>query len=160
GDFVKSRLPLTCFCLVLLGVVCPGLSGRTFAQTFEVNGQGNPSPQQKSNSGQNGSDFSWGSRIEVARQARAAQEALKRNDYNAAVSYAQQAAHSAPQNAELWFLLGYSARLAEKFPLSIEAYNRGLQNQPNSVRGLAGLAQTYARMGRTNEAEQLLNKVV
>src|SRR5262249_26887268 len=116
--------------------------------------------QQKSNSGQNGSDFSWGSSIEVARQARAAQDALKRNDYNAAVSYAQQAAHSAPQNAELWFLLGYSARLAEKFPLSIEAYNRGLQTQPNSVRGLAGLAQTYARMGRTNEAEQLLNKVV
>ncbi len=96
----------------------------------------------------------------VARQARAAQDALQRNDYVAAVSYAQQAAKSAPQNAELWFLLGYAARLNEKYPLSVDSYNHGLKLQPNSVRGLAGLAQTYARMGRTQEAEQLLQKVV
>ena len=109
---------------------------------------------------QSGPDFSWGSGIDVARQARAAQDALKRNDYAAAVSYAQQAAKSAPQNAELWFLLGYSARLAERYPLSVDSYNHGLKLQPNSVRGLAGLAQTYARMGRNQEAEQLLRRVV
>ncbi len=96
----------------------------------------------------------------MARQARAAQDALKRNDYAAAVSYAEQAAKSAPQNAELWFLLGYAARLAERYPLSVDAFNRGLQKQPNSVRGLAGLAQTYAKMGRDQEAEQLLRRVV
>ena len=107
---------------------------------------------------QSGPDFSWGSGIEVARQARAAQDALKRNDYAAAVSYAEQAAKSAPQNAELWFLLGYSARLAERYQLSIDSYNRGLKLQPNSVRGLAGLAQTYAKMGRDQEAEQLLRR--
>ena len=57
----------------------------------------------------------------MARQARAAQDALKRNDYAAAVNYAQQAANSAPQNAELWFLLGYAARLNEKYQLSVDA---------------------------------------
>src|SRR5579862_1679381 len=82
------------------------------------------------------------------------------NDYAAAVSYAEQAAKSAPQNAEMWFLLGYAARLDEKYPLSIDSYTHGLKLQPNSVRGLAGLAQTYARMGRSQEAEQLLQKVV
>ncbi len=96
----------------------------------------------------------------VARQARAAQDALQRNDFAAAVSNAQQAVKSAPQNAELWFLLGYAARLDEKYPLSVDSYNHGLKLQPNSVRGLAGLAQAYARMGRTQEAEQLLQKVV
>jgi len=96
----------------------------------------------------------------VARQARAAQDALQRNDYAAAVSNAQQAVKSAPQNAELWFLLGYAARLDEKYPLSVDSYSHGLKLQPNSVRGLAGLAQTYARMGRTQEAEQLLQKEV
>ncbi len=96
----------------------------------------------------------------MARQARAAQDALKRNDYAAAVSYAEQAAKSAPQNAELWFLLGYSARLAERYPLSVDSFNHGLKLQPNSVRGLAGLAQTYAKMGRDQEAEQLLRRVV
>jgi len=35
--------------------------------------------------------------------------------YAAAVSYAEQAAKSAPQNAEMWFLLGYAARLADRY---------------------------------------------
>ncbi len=96
----------------------------------------------------------------MARQARAAQDALKRNDYAAAVSFAERAAKSAPQNPELWFLLGYCARLDGRYPASIEAYNRGLKLQPTSVRGMAGLAQTYAKMGRDAEAEQLLKRVV
>ena len=44
----------------------------------------------------------------MAREARAADEALKRNDYAAAVSFAERAAKSAPKDAELWFLLGYA----------------------------------------------------
>jgi tetratricopeptide (TPR) repeat protein len=143
-----------------------GLSGRGICQTYDVGGGGDSSstPKQtsKTPAGNNtqSNDFSWGSGIEVARQARAAQDALKRNDFAGAVAYAQQAAKSAPQNPEIWFLLGYAARLDEKYPLSVDAYNRGLKQQPNSVRGLAGLAQTYAKMGRTQEAEQLLQKVV
>ena len=137
---------------------------RSGAQTFEVNGQNSSQKTGDAGSAQTssqaGSDLSWGSSIEVARQARAAQDALQRNDYAAAVTYATQAAKSAPQNAELWFLLGYAARLNERYPLSVDSYNHGLQLQPNSVRGLAGLAQTYAKMGRDAEAEQLLRKVV
>ena len=159
---MKSRIPLTSFCLVMI----LGFVGRGHGQTYDLGGGGNPpasnptKQQPSSNSQQNGSDFSWGSGIDVARQARAAQDALKRNDYAAAVGYAQQAAKSAPQNAELWFLLGYAARLNEKYPLSVDSYNHGLKLQPNSVRGLAGLAQTYAKMGRDQEAEELLRRVV
>src|SRR5579871_14816 len=143
-----------------------GLAGRGHCQTYDLGGGGNPpaskqtNKQPASDSPQSGSDFSWGSGIDIARQARAAQDALKRNDYAAAVAYAQQAAKSAPQNAEMWFLLGYAARLNEKYPLSVDSYNHGLKLQPNSVRGLAGLAQTYAKMGRDQEAEQLLRRVV
>ena len=147
-----------------------GLPGVMCAQTYEVGGQGDssansPAKQQNGDGAaqapaQSGSDLSWGSSIEVARQARAAQDALKRNDFAAAVSYAEQAAKSAPQNAELWFLLGYCARLNDKFSLSVDSYNHGLKLQPHSVRGLAGLAQTYARMGRDKEAEDLLKQVV
>ena len=143
-----------------------GLVGQSFSQTFDVGGGGNSASSQQtqktppSDTPQNGKDFSWGSGIDVARQARAADAALKRNDYAAAVSYAEQAAKSAPQNPEIWFLLGYTARLAERYPLSIDSYNRGLKLQPNSARGLAGLAQTYAKMGRDKEAEQLLRRVV
>jgi len=163
GDTVKSRIPLTSFCIVMV----LGLVGQSLGQTFDVGGGGSPPAASKqtnqkpqNDAAQSGPDFSWGSGIDVARQARAAQDALKRNDYNAAVSYAEQAAKSAPQNAELWFLLGYSARLAERYQLSIDSFNHGLKLQPNSVRGLAGLAQTYAKMGRVQEAEQLLRRVV
>lgn len=135
------------------------LSHRAQAQTYDVNGQSSANSG-ASDTAQTGNNLSWGSSIEVSRQARAAQDALNKNDYAAAVSFAQQAAKSAPQNAELWFLLGYAARLDQKYPLSVDSYNRGLQRQPNSVRGLAGLAQTYAKMGRDQEAEQLLRKVV
>ena len=108
---------------------------------------------------QSGPDFSWGSGIDVARQARAADDALKRNDYAAAVSYAEQAAKSAPQNAEMWFLLGYTARLADRYQLSVDSYNHGLKLEPNSVRGLAGLAQTYAKMGRDSGSRAVVAAV-
>lgn len=157
---MKSWFPLTSFCIVIsLGL--PG-NVRSQTQTFDVGGSSSPNKQteNKSASGQNNNDFSWGAGIQVARQARAADEALKRNDYTAAVTFAQQAANSAPQDAELWFLLGYTARLDEKYQLSIDSYSHGLKLKPNSVRGLAGLAQTYAKMGRDAEAEQLLQRVV
>jgi tetratricopeptide (TPR) repeat protein len=171
---VKTRFPLASFSLFVLvgGVLIRASSG----QTFDVNGQGGASPPasqsqnqaQTKNSAnppqattsQNDSGFGWGSSIEVARQARAAQDALKRNDYAAAVSFAENAAKSAPQNADLWFLLGYAARLDGRYQVSIDAYNRGLKLRPNSSGGMAGLAQTYARMGRDAEAELLLQRVV
>ena len=159
---MKSQNPLASFCLAM-ALALPAIGA---AQTYDLGGA-TPDPGQKSkpqtsdnSQQQQKSDLSWGAGIDVARQARAAQDALKRNDYAAAVSYAQQAANSAPQNPELWFLLGYAARLNEKYSLSVDSYNRGLKQQPNSIRGLAGLAQTYARMGRNQEAEQLLRKVI
>src|SRR5579872_777413 len=140
-----------------------GFPWRGMGQTYDLGGKSTSSSRQSKQNGsstQNGTDFSWGSGIQVARQARAAQDALNRSDYAAAVTFAQQAADSAPQNAELWFLLGYAARLDQRYQLSVDSYNRGLKRQPNSVHGLAGLAETYAKMGRDKEAEQLLDRVV
>ena len=134
-------------------------------QTYDVGGQGGTAPpknQNPSDAAQNSNqtELGWGSSIDVARQSRAAQDALKRNDYAAAISYAERAAKSAPQNPELWFLLGYCNRLGDHYQASVDAFNRGLKIQPGSVRGMAGLAQTYAKMGRVAEAEQLLKRVV
>ncbi|MGA2353721.1 MAG: tetratricopeptide repeat protein [Terriglobales bacterium] len=175
---MKSRFvsrSILCFLVSSLSgfYACPAVAQ---TQTYDVNRGGSAAPanqQQNSSTNspaangapagdaqQNGSNLGWGSSIDVARRARAAQEALQRNDYAAAVTFAEQAAKSAPQNAELWFLLGYADRLAEHYQASVDAYNRGLQLQPGSVRGLAGLAQTYAKMGRDAEAENLLRRVV
>ncbi len=160
GDSVKSRFPLATFCTVCL-------AGYALGQTYDVNAPpSNPqsnapttsAPQSTQDKG--GSNLGWGSSIEVSRQARAAEDALKRNDYAAAVSFAERAAKSAPQNADLWFLLGYCDRMGDHYLASVDAYNHGLRLQPGSVNGMAGLAQTFAKMGRTTEAEQLLQKVV
>lgn len=155
GDFlVKIRFPLSSFCVVTL-LHC------ALGQTYSVNGGTSKSGQPTQSAGQDSqSSLGWGSGIEVARQARAAQDAINRGDYRAAVSFAEHAAHAAPQNVELWFLLGYAARLANQNEASIDAFNRGLRLQPNSIRGLSGLAQTYAKMGRDAEAERILRRVI
>jgi tetratricopeptide (TPR) repeat protein len=158
---LKSRFPLASFCIFAL-LPC------ALGQTYEVNqpGKSTPAPVStqptagQTQSSQGSSSLGWGSSIEVARQARAAQQAIDRGDYAAAITFAQHAANDAPQNAELWFLVGYAARLGERYPVSVDAYEHGLRLQPNSARGLAGLAQTYAKMGRASEAEAVLEKII
>jgi Flp pilus assembly protein TadD len=126
---VKSRFPLATFCTVF--VCCYALG-----QTYEVNP---PPSNSKSNApaasapqtqDKGGSNLGWGSSIEVSRQARAAEDALKKGDYTAAISFTERAAKSAPQNADLWFLLGYCARMGDHYQASVDAYNRGLGLKP------------------------------
>ncbi len=136
------------------------------AQTFEVNQPPSKAPKKgkpkasapEKPAGQN--EIGWGSGIETAREARAVQQALEKGDYRAAITSATRAANSAPQNADLWFLLGYAARLGGDYKLSLQGYERGLQRKPSSIQGLSGEAQTYAKMGRFNEAQDLLKKVL
>ena len=143
------------------------LATLALGQTFEVNQQKGTSAPGKQGQKQTqpgttdsgGQNLGWGSSIEVARQARAAQDALKKGDYSSAVDFSEQAAKAAPQNADLWFLFGYAARMAGRYPVSVEAYTHGLQIRPSSAQGQLGLAQTYARMGRDEEARQLLQRV-
>jgi tetratricopeptide (TPR) repeat protein len=140
------------------------------AQTFDVNGQSSstPTPPSKKRGAQsnkkssNNSDtgMGWGASIEVAREARAAQTALQHGDAAGATAHAQRAVKSAPQNPDLWFTLAYAARLSGQYSLSVDAYRHGLAIKPSSVEGLSGLAQTYARTGRSAEAQQTLEQVL
>jgi tetratricopeptide (TPR) repeat protein len=102
----------------------------------------------------------WGSNIENARLARAAQLALQHGDHALAFDFAQRAAQATPNDPQLWFLLGYAARLDAKLQVSVDAYSRGLRLSPSALEGLSGLAQTYSVMGRAGDAERLLKQVV
>ncbi len=148
------------------------LSLAAMAQTFEVDGQqaqpaqnsAQNSSKKKNQPGQaaNGADngIGWGSSIEVGRLARAAEDALRRGNLGVAADYAQRAVNAAPQDNKLWFLLGYTSRLAGRYQTSVEAYQHGLKFAPGNADGMSGLAQTYARMGRTDDAKHLLAQVV
>jgi tetratricopeptide (TPR) repeat protein len=105
-------------------------------------------------------ELGWGSNIQDARIARAAELALKQGNHPLAVSLAQRAANAAPNDPHLWILLGYAARLNHQYGLSVDAYSHGLRLSPGAVDGMSGLAQTYAVMGRTDEALRLLQQVV
>lgn len=137
------------------------------AQTYQVGpgaavkqapaGQGKTSTSQGKTSAP---QLGWGSNIQNARLARAAEMALQRGDYASAVDYAQRAAQAASNDAQLWFLLGYAARLARRYPLAANAYSRGLRLSPSTLDGISGLAQTYSATGRFADAERLLKQTL
>lgn len=162
----KTVLPIVCG-VIFWAAISP-------AQTFEINGQQSqpsstsPNAKKPAKKGAQGATsnapgdtgIGWGSSIEVGRLARAAEDSLRRGNPAQAADYAQRAVKAAPQDNKLWFLLGYTSRLAGRYQQSLEAYQHGLQNSPGNPDGLSGLAQTYARMGRTDEAKRLLLEVI
>ena len=161
GDNLIARPGYLRFAGVFLLLIACNLA----AQNYKVGSDGStktqPKPDQPpSQSTSQEQSLGWGSNIQNARLAGAAEAALKRGDNKQAVDYAQRAAQAAPGDPRLWFLLGYAARLDSKPGLSVEAYNRGLRLNPSSLEGLSGLAQSYSVMGRTKEAEDLLKKVL
>jgi tetratricopeptide (TPR) repeat protein len=149
-------------CVALLVVIVVAvLAGSLQAQTYKVGSGSSEKPDPNTDQAPPATkSLGWGSNIQNARLARAAELALKNGDYATAVDYAQRAAQGAPNDAQMWFLLGYAARLNGKSQLSADAYSRGLRLKPSALDGLSGLAQTYSTMGRTGEAERLLNQVL
>ena len=143
-------------CLIALVISTP-----VRAQVYAV--QPNTPSKPQARTGQtttDGQSLGFGSNLQTARLARAAQLAIERGDHAVAVDYAQQAAQADSSDPQLWFLLGYAARLDAKFSLSESAYQRGLRLDPSAADGLSGLAQTYSVVGRTPEAERLLKQII
>src|SRR6185437_1750283 len=166
GGPVKRNFFVLAFTCSLL------LADYGFGQTFEIGGQSSPqkqnSQQQKGKKGRKAASpatpssggLGWGSSIQVGRYARAAQQALSKGNYPAAMSFAQRMVQDAPNDPRNWFLLGYTSRLAGNYSVSLDAYDKGLAKQPNSVEGLSGKAQTYIRMGKSDEAKKLLLQLI
>jgi len=133
------------------------------AQVYQVGpgaSQASPAHSGGANSQAQSQSLGWGSNIQNARLGRAAEMALQRRDYARAVDYAQRATQAAPNDPQLWFLLGYAARLDGKYQQSVDAYTRGLRLNSSDLDALSGLAQVYSLMGRTDEAERLLKQTV
>jgi tetratricopeptide (TPR) repeat protein len=136
---------------VFITLACSGQ-----AQTYNLGPDTSKSPKaQKKQAQSPDQPLGWGSNLQNARLARAAQLALQHGDHALAFDYARRAAQAAPSDPQLWFLLGYAARLNAKLQESVDAYSRGLRLSPSALEGLSGLAQTYSLMGRTEEIGRL-----
>src|SRR6476646_9699481 len=160
-----ARLQRQSLCWLVVAVaLAPPLRAQT--QVYKVSPDSTPSATEKKSATDKGQppapqkSLGWGSNIQNARLARAAEMALKDGKYAAALDYAQSAAQGAPNDPQLWFLLGYCARLAGKTQLSIDSDNHGLGLNPSSLDGKSGLAQAYGRAGRFDEAKSILNQVL
>ena len=151
--YVFKYLKIACLAAAVAEAACV-----ISAQTYQVGPGEESKPQQ--NQQQSNSNLGWGSNIENARIARAAQQALQRGDKVKALEYAQRASQTAPNDPQLWFLLGYAARLNAKYQMSVDAYTHGLKLSPSSLEGESGLAQTYSAMGRNEDAERILKQVL
>jgi len=161
---VKKISSCVLFCSLLLAAFPAA------AQTFEIGGKSTSAGEKKKTpagkKSKGGSQaapsagLGWGTSITVTRQARAAEQAIKRGNPAQAAMYAERAVKMAPQNPRLWFLLGYTSRLAGRYNQSVQAYQKGLALEGRSAEGLSGLAQTYARMGRRDEAKRLLTQAI
>lgn len=159
---MKARLG---FLKIILLTASVGFACSASAQVYQVGGDNSKSPQAPSGhqapaQSQQSQSLGWGSNIQNARLARAAQRAIQRGDKAQAVDFAQRATQSAPSDPQFWFLLGYAARLDSRYQLSLDAYNHGLRLSPGSLDGQSGVAQDYSLMGRTAEAENLLKKII
>jgi Flp pilus assembly protein TadD len=133
------------------------------AQTYQVgpsNSNGAPSQNSSTKNNSQSQNLGWGSNIQNARLGRAAEMALQHGNHALALDYAQRAVEAAPNDPQLWFLLGYAARLDGKYPQAVDAYSHGLRLNPSSLDGQSGLAQVYELTGRTDEAERILKQVV
>jgi tetratricopeptide (TPR) repeat protein len=168
--------------LICLALFCSlSLAATGWAQTFDLNSKPQDQKSQKNQTKQNNakkqpgsrpaasggsgapcgvSGSGWGGSIEAGRYARAAETALKNGNPSGATGYAEHLTQAAPSDACNWFLLGYTARLAGRSQVSLDAYQEGLKRAPNSVEGLSGMAQTYIRMGKADEAKKLLLQVI
>ncbi|MBW4038482.1 MAG: tetratricopeptide repeat protein [Acidobacteria bacterium] len=135
-------------------------AGSGLSQTYQLGSGGAANPAQPNQSQSSDQPLGWGSSIQNARLARAAELALQRGDHAVALDYAERAAKAAPNDPQLWFLLGYAARLDGKYGAAIDGYQRGLHLKPSSIDGVSGLAQTYGMMGRTDEAVRLFKQVI
>jgi cytochrome c-type biogenesis protein CcmH/NrfG len=152
----RPEIPKIASVFVFVALAC-GVN----AQVYNVGPDAAKNPQAQTNQTQSPDQpMGWGSNIQNARLARAAQLALQHGDHALALDYAQRAAQATPNDPQLWFLLGYAARLDEKYQQSVEAYTRGLRLSPSALDGLSGLAQDYSLMGRTEDAERLLKQVI
>jgi tetratricopeptide (TPR) repeat protein len=141
--------------------VCIAFPCAAIAQVYQVGSSGSKNSQPGTDQAQSQEQsLGWGSNIQNARLARAAELALRRGDSGQAFDYAQRAAQSAPNDPQLWFLVGYAARLDHKYQTSVDAFSKGLRLAPSSLDGLSGLAQTYNLLGRSSDAERLLKQVI
>lgn len=92
--------------------------------------------------------------------ARAAKEAIDRENWTAAVTPLQQAVKDDKNNGRAWFFLGYSLHMAGKLDEAIAADKRATKFENYQAAALYNWACALALQGKTDEAIQKLSESI
>ena len=90
----------------------------------------------------------------------AAEQALDRKDYVAAVPPLKKAAEAQPDNAAVWFNLGYAYSELGHYSDAVTAYQKALELQPDLFDARLNLAAALLKLDRYPEAQGELAKAV
>lgn len=82
----------------------------------------------------------------------AAQEAIEKQDYAAALPLLQQVTSQEPQNADAWNLLGFSNRKLGKMDAAAAAYDTALRINPAHLGALEYQGEMFVQMGQMGNA--------
>src|SRR5439155_5456105 len=90
----------------------------------------------------------------------AAEQALDRKDYAAAVDPLKKVAKVQPDNAAVWFNLGFAYSEMGQYADAVRAYQMALELQPEVFEGRLNLAVAFLKLDRYPEAQGELEKAV
>jgi cytochrome c-type biogenesis protein CcmH/NrfG len=82
----------------------------------------------------------------------AAEDAIEKQDYAAAVPLLQQVTSAEPMNADAWNLLGFSNRKLGNMEAAAAAYAKALQINPGHLGALEYQGEMFVQMGQLGNA--------
>lgn len=85
--------------------------------------------------------------------------ATQAKEWSVAAAAFAKAVELKPTYAEAWNGLGYALRNQGKYAESLKAYNEALRLRPNYPEALEYLGEAYVKMGRLDEARQVLDRL-
>ncbi|PYV13357.1 MAG: hypothetical protein DMG21_21210 [Acidobacteria bacterium] len=97
---------------------------------------------------------------DVSTLLQAAEQALDRKDYAAAIAPLKKAAQVEPANAAVWFNLGFAFSELAAYPDAVAAYQKALEIQPDLFEAHLNLSAAYLKLGRYPEAQGELEKAI
>ena len=90
---------------------------------------------------------------------RAAEAAITRKDFDAALTALEGERLANPKNADAWNLTGFSLRKTGKYDASEQAYTKALTLDPTHTQAMEYMGELYLTVDQPEKADALLQRL-
>ena len=112
-----------------------------------------------SSSGSGDSGYSYTAKPSTSAAMRAAEAAITRKDFNAALTALEGERLANPKNADAWNLTGFSLRKSGKYDASEKAYTKALTLDPTHTQAMEYMGELYLTIDQPKKADALLQRL-